>query len=170
MTNWLERRITEHETGINETCYTHGRRPLNLVYSECHQYVWNAIKREKQIKNWSRAKKIALINGDFATLKFLSSCKNPSHHANNKIDKSILSRKLQKRSVVKELNSLSRMKLGIATISEINLAKQFFSGLRYEGCAKSFSSISALADLTPRFLVRPSGVEGDKRNSRATNS
>ena len=35
-----------------------------LVYFEEHHYVLNAIAREKQIKRWSRAKKVGLIERD----------------------------------------------------------------------------------------------------------
>jgi putative endonuclease len=34
-----------------------------LVWFERYQYVRNAIAREKQIKRWARAKKLALIEG-----------------------------------------------------------------------------------------------------------
>ncbi len=87
MTNCIERRMEEHEKGINETGYTHDRRPFLLVHYEYHSYVNNAIAREKQIKNWSRAKKIALINGDLNVLKELSRCNNSSTHINFEFDK-----------------------------------------------------------------------------------
>ena len=32
VTNNLERRIGEHQTGFNETCYTHKRRPIELKF------------------------------------------------------------------------------------------------------------------------------------------
>lgn len=32
-----------------------------LIYYEEHQYIYNAILRETQIKNWNRKKKLALI-------------------------------------------------------------------------------------------------------------
>ena len=37
-----------------------------------YQYVNDAIRREKQIKRWSRKKKEALINGDFEELMRLA--------------------------------------------------------------------------------------------------
>ena len=63
MTNDLERRITEHDEGINEGSYTADRRPVKLVWWENFKYVDLAIAREKQIKGWSRKKKEALIEG-----------------------------------------------------------------------------------------------------------
>ncbi len=43
-----------------------------LVFVEGPMESITAVKRERQIKKWSRAKKIALIRGDFETLKSLS--------------------------------------------------------------------------------------------------
>ncbi len=48
------------------------RRPVKLVYWEPYQNLDDAIKRERQIKRWSRSKKEALIKGEFETLKKLS--------------------------------------------------------------------------------------------------
>ena len=60
MTNNLERRVFEHKNrlvpGFSATY--HCKR---LVYFEEGNEVRSAIEREKQIKSWSRAKKIALI-------------------------------------------------------------------------------------------------------------
>ena len=50
VTNDLERRIWEHETGCNEKCYTFARRPLKLKYSEHFHDINNAIAWEKQLK------------------------------------------------------------------------------------------------------------------------
>lgn len=63
MTNDMKRRKQEHDDGIHEGSYTSDRRPVKLVWVEETKYVNNAIEREKQIKGWSRAKKIALIEG-----------------------------------------------------------------------------------------------------------
>jgi len=46
---------------LNSNGYTAHYRLTRLVYYECHPYADDAIRREKQIKNWSRKKKIALI-------------------------------------------------------------------------------------------------------------
>ncbi len=51
--------------------YTSRRRPVVLVYSEPHGSQRAAVDRERQLKRWTRAKKEALIDGDFATLKRL---------------------------------------------------------------------------------------------------
>jgi len=72
ITNNIEKRMQEHEQGIDPKCYTFSRRPLVLKYSCYYQYVNDAIRREKQIKGWSRKKKEALINEDYDELMRLS--------------------------------------------------------------------------------------------------
>ncbi|RYY87999.1 MAG: GIY-YIG nuclease family protein [Chitinophagaceae bacterium] len=72
MTNDLDRRIKEHQEGLNESYYTFKRRPLKLRYYEVHYYIHDAINREKQLKGWTRAKKEALMRGDIPALKDLA--------------------------------------------------------------------------------------------------
>ena len=50
--------------------------PLELVYSEPHPDRASAVKRERQLKRWSRAKKLALIKGNTAELKRLAQCRS----------------------------------------------------------------------------------------------
>ena len=52
--------------------YTSKRRPVALVYTEHLPSCLAAIRRERQLKRWTRKKKEALIRGDLATLKILS--------------------------------------------------------------------------------------------------
>ncbi len=70
-TSNLEQRIAEHNNG-KYNGYTTTRLPVILVYSNRFGDVNEAIRAEKQIKGWSRAKKEALITGDFEKLKELS--------------------------------------------------------------------------------------------------
>jgi putative endonuclease len=72
ITNDLERRFEEHSSGVNLACYTYKRRPLKLVYHERFPDVNQAIDFEKQVKGWRRAKKEALINGEWHLLPELS--------------------------------------------------------------------------------------------------
>lgn len=51
--------------------YTSGRRPVQLVYVEECDSLGVALKREHQVKRWTRAKKEALIVADLASLKGL---------------------------------------------------------------------------------------------------
>lgn len=60
VTNNLERRIREHQSGMIDG-FTKKYRIHKLVYCEnCHD-VRDAIAREKQLKNWNREKKRFLI-------------------------------------------------------------------------------------------------------------
>ena len=72
VTNNVDRRVSEHQQGLIPDCYTHKRRPLELVFAAHFNNVRNAIEREKQIKGWSRKKKEALINSDWEKLVELS--------------------------------------------------------------------------------------------------
>jgi putative endonuclease len=60
LTNDLKRRISEHKEGAVEG-FSKKYSCKRLVYFENHQYVYNAIEREKEIKDWTRAKKEELI-------------------------------------------------------------------------------------------------------------
>jgi putative endonuclease len=60
MTNSLARRILEHKRG--EVEFTSRYNINRLVYFEVFRYVNNCIARETQLKTWSRAKKLTLIN------------------------------------------------------------------------------------------------------------
>ena len=60
VTNNLQRRVYEHKNGIYEG-FTKKYNVHKLVYCEqCHD-VKDAIRREKQLKHWSREKKNALV-------------------------------------------------------------------------------------------------------------
>jgi putative endonuclease len=84
ITNNTERRLAEHETGLDTTCYTYHRRPVELVYYAGFSSPEAAISVEKQIKGWGRKKKEALIDGDFDKLKELAVCMNETNHKNYK--------------------------------------------------------------------------------------
>lgn len=64
----LEKRLAEHQSGLGAN-YTSKHLPVRLVYSEEFSRIDEAFYREKQIQNWSHAKKKALINGDVGLLK-----------------------------------------------------------------------------------------------------
>lgn len=77
----LERRIAEHQRGTFKG-YTYKRRPVEVVFVQGFNTYIEAIRAERQIKGWSRAKKEALINGDFDLLHDLAACRNPTHYKN----------------------------------------------------------------------------------------
>jgi len=71
-TNDLERRINEHNDGLNPESYTYTRKPVELVFYYEFNDVTQAISFEKQIKGWSRKKKEAIINDNWDLLPMLS--------------------------------------------------------------------------------------------------
>ena len=81
VTNDYEKRIAEHNDGMDEKSYTFKRRPVRLVYLADFSEVSQAIFWEKQIKRWSREKKEALIRGEFEGLPELAECRNATHHS-----------------------------------------------------------------------------------------
>ncbi|HET7024459.1 MAG TPA: GIY-YIG nuclease family protein [Gemmatimonadales bacterium] len=60
VTNDLKRRMSEHKRGL-VAGFTKQYRVRRLVYFETCTYIRDAIAREKQIKGWTRAKRVALI-------------------------------------------------------------------------------------------------------------
>lgn len=56
----LERRVSQHQLGLG-AAYTKRRRPVRLVWYESFPRIDAAYAREKQIQNWGRAKRKALI-------------------------------------------------------------------------------------------------------------
>lgn len=72
VTSNLNQRIIEHKGGKYLGSYTYHRRPVELVFYATFSDVTFAISMEKQIKNWSRAKKEALINNEFDKLPNLA--------------------------------------------------------------------------------------------------
>jgi predicted GIY-YIG superfamily endonuclease len=67
----LERRLAQHQRGEG-AAYTRRRRPVELVFAEDYVRIEDAFAREKQVQNWGRAKREALINGDQNALRRLS--------------------------------------------------------------------------------------------------
>jgi putative endonuclease len=67
----LELRVAQHNAGEHGG-YTATRRPVTLIYSQWFERIVDAIAAERQVKGWSRAKKEALIRGDFSSLRILS--------------------------------------------------------------------------------------------------
>jgi putative endonuclease len=61
VTNRLSLRIWEHRGGSGSG-FAADHRCTKLIYYEWYRDVRDAIARESQLKKWSRAKKIGLIN------------------------------------------------------------------------------------------------------------
>ncbi len=71
----LQRRIKTHSDG-NGGRYTSCRLPVSLLYFESFATKSEALKRELQIKGWTKAKKESLIAGNLNRLKELSKNKS----------------------------------------------------------------------------------------------
>ena len=63
----LERRLSEQQEGEGGA-YTSKRLPVELAYYEEFSRIDEAWAREKQVQGWSRAKREALIAGDWAAV------------------------------------------------------------------------------------------------------
>ncbi|HEX5738879.1 MAG TPA: GIY-YIG nuclease family protein, partial [Hydrogenophaga sp.] len=72
-TDELEARLLQHETS-NEG-YTGTRKPVKLVWQGEFESREGALAFEQQIKGWSRAKKEALIKGDWERVQALARSK-----------------------------------------------------------------------------------------------
>jgi putative endonuclease len=70
VTNDLPSRVAAHIAGTG-SAFTSRYHFDRLVYFEDHDLVTDAITREKQIKGWTRAKKIALIKSKNPTWRHL---------------------------------------------------------------------------------------------------
>ena len=64
VTSHLERRITQHRNGAFQNSFTGRYNIRHLIYFERFDHITSAISREKQLKRWSRIKKLRLIIAD----------------------------------------------------------------------------------------------------------
>jgi putative endonuclease len=70
-TNNIFRRVAEHRSAPPDT-HTARYNINRLVYYEHFTYVLNGIAREKELKDWSREKKLALIDATNPTWQDLA--------------------------------------------------------------------------------------------------
>ncbi|GAY21377.1 MULTISPECIES: GIY-YIG nuclease family protein [Sphingobium] len=70
-TDNLQTRIAQHEAGAIPG-HTQNRRPIKLVWSQEFGTRMEALEAERQIKGWSRAKKLALIREDWKLISTLA--------------------------------------------------------------------------------------------------
>ncbi|SFS13469.1 putative endonuclease [Granulicella pectinivorans] len=61
ITTHIEQRVTQHKEAKDPDSFTARYKVNKLVYYEEFAWITNAIAREKQLKRWSRIKKIRLI-------------------------------------------------------------------------------------------------------------
>ena len=79
----LQRRVRDHNDG-NGAQYTARRRPVELVYAADFADIRQAYAAEKQVQGWSRAKREALIRGEFEALPGLARKDFDTYHAKRK--------------------------------------------------------------------------------------
>jgi putative endonuclease len=72
ITKNLQVRLSQHRTKLNKNSFTARYNCLRLVYYEHYTDVFVAIAREKQLKRWSRSKKLKLIETTNPTFKDIS--------------------------------------------------------------------------------------------------
>lgn len=70
-TDNLDQRMAQHGDGTG-CAYTSKRRPLQLLWATDCQTRTEAFDLERRLHGWSRAKKEALMRGDFAALPGLA--------------------------------------------------------------------------------------------------
>ena len=56
----VEQRLSDHKNGKGGR-YTRSHKPIKLIYQEQFNTQSEALKRESQIKGWSRKKKIRIL-------------------------------------------------------------------------------------------------------------
>jgi putative endonuclease len=66
------RALSHHAHCLIKGSYTESRLPVELVFSEYYERVDEAVAAERRIKGWSRAKKEAMMRGDFVALSALA--------------------------------------------------------------------------------------------------
>ncbi len=70
-TDDLERRIAEHGSGMIQG-YTSRRLPVTFLWAQDFQTRDDAFAVERKLKGWSRAKKEAMMAGDWALVSQLA--------------------------------------------------------------------------------------------------
>ena len=76
-TDNLEQRIAQHHAGAFPTCYTFKRRPITLVFTQDCATREEALAAEQHIKGWSRKKKEAMMQGNWAEVSRLAQSRTP---------------------------------------------------------------------------------------------
>lgn len=70
-TDNLQRRLRDHSDGTHGSKFIKDYGAFKLIYSEQYEARAEAMRREKQLKRWTRAKKEALVANDLELLKKL---------------------------------------------------------------------------------------------------
>ena len=78
----LEARLAAHNDGRFRG-YTFKRRPVKLIFHQTFGTRMEALSAERQIKGWSRAKKLALVQGDWEMVSRMSLRRRPQRAHRN---------------------------------------------------------------------------------------
>ena len=84
-TDNLPRRVGEHESGTIAG-FTADKLPVALVWSQEFATRYEALEAERRIKGWSRAKKMALIRGDWGKISALAKGKTGPSTSSGRTD------------------------------------------------------------------------------------
>jgi putative endonuclease len=79
VTDNLKRRSTDHAAGKPSTRTSRAFGFRQIIYSELHPDKTSALRRERQLKGWTHAKKKALASGRVQLLKRLARSKHHDH-------------------------------------------------------------------------------------------
>lgn len=69
-------REAQHNDGLDLKAWTYSRRPVRLVWSTEFEDPGQAVAFERQLKGWTRAKKEAVIRGEWKALPALARRRN----------------------------------------------------------------------------------------------
>jgi predicted GIY-YIG superfamily endonuclease len=81
----LEQRLDTHKSGIIPG-FTSKYLPVELVWSQEFPTRYEALQAERRIKGWSRAKKMALIRGDWDEISRLAKNKDGPSTSSGRTD------------------------------------------------------------------------------------
>jgi predicted GIY-YIG superfamily endonuclease len=84
-TDNLPHRIAQHQSGAIAG-FTSDKLPVVLVWSQEFSTRIEALEAERRIKGWSRAKKMALIRGDWGKISALAKGKNGPSTSSGRTD------------------------------------------------------------------------------------
>jgi predicted GIY-YIG superfamily endonuclease len=68
----LDVRLAQHRQGYFRTCWTYRRGRVELVWCETFPTRDEALAAERMVGGWSRAKKEALIRGDWGQISYFA--------------------------------------------------------------------------------------------------
>ena len=77
-TDNYEKRLYQHQRGLISKCFTFRRRPLVPLGQWAFPTRLEAKEFERRLKGWSRAKKLAFVEGGFAAVAALKTANSPS--------------------------------------------------------------------------------------------